>query len=72
MNIKKLKTGILTLLFNVEGVDYSIVLSKEDEGINNDTDDDSGNKKALIYKVKLSAGHRNILLEKVYDGENPP
>merc|ERR1712142_71667 len=70
--IKKLKNGSLTLLFNVEGVDYSIILSKEDDGINNDTGDDSGNKKALIYKVKLSAGHRNVLLEKVYDGENPP
>ena len=30
MNIKKLKAGSLSLLFNLEGTDYSIKLSSEE------------------------------------------
>ena len=68
MIMKKLKTGTLSLLFNVEGVDYSIMLS----GTNDNNGEDSENKTSLRYKIKLSTGNRNILLEKVVDGENPP
>ena len=77
MNIKKLKTGSLSLLFNLEGTDYSFNLLTED-GIKEDKDD-SGNdvkqeniveKTVKKYKIELKAGNRSVILEKVMDGEN--
>ena len=75
MNIRKLQNSSLSLLFNVEGTDYSINLSKECGGTDDDTakhDDDINNKKEEKFKVKLTAGHRSVLIEKVLNGEDAP
>jgi hypothetical protein len=76
MNIKKLKTGSLSLLFNLEGTDYSINLLSE-EGSNEDKDgndekDEIAEKTVKKYKVELKAANRSVMLEKVVDGENAP
>ena len=73
MNIKKLKTGSLSLLFNLEGTDYSIKLSSEEVKYGSEVDkdqDENVEKTAKKYEVKLKAGHRNVVIEKVDDGEN--
>ena len=79
MNIKKLKTGSLSLLFNLEGTDYTMKLCKEDGSL--EDNDDSGkdeNQEGVVketvykYQVELKAGHRNIVIEKVVDGDNDP
>ena len=79
MNIKKLKTGSLSLLFNLEGTDYTMKLCTEDGCL--EDNDDSGkdeNQEGVVketvykYQVELKAGHRNIVIEKVVDGDNDP
>ena len=79
MNIKKLKTGSLSPLFTLEGTDYTMKLCKEDGSL--EDNDDSGkdeNQEGVVketvykYQVELKAGHRNIVIEKVVDGDNDP
>ena len=79
MNIKKLKTGSLSLLFNLEGTDYSInLLSEEgsgedkDDSVSDEKQEDIVEKTVKKYKVELKAANRSVMLEKVVDGENAP
>ena len=80
MNIKNLKTGSLSLLFNLGGTDYSIKLWRKDENYlaGEDGDEiadkkeDTDQKTVKKYKVELKAGHRNVLIEKADDGKNAP
>ena len=71
MNIKKLKTGSLSLLFNLEGTDYSIKLSSEEVKDGSDKEQDENDETtAKKYEVELKAGHRNVVIEKDDYGEN--
>ena len=54
MTCKILSNGSLSLLFNVEGTDYSLGLSTEK--------DSSGE---VRYQIELAAGHKKVEIEKI-------